>query len=88
MLGYTPPGQTSPGQTPPLGRYPLPADVYYSGRYASYWNAFLFAITFQDTLMTCQKYQICVIYENLDYDVYSPQGIPSNTAPPTLASND
>ena len=30
----TPPGQTTPGQTPP-------ADGYCSGRYESYWNAFL-----------------------------------------------
>ena len=31
------PGQTPPGQTPPP-----PADDYCCGRYASYWNAFLF----------------------------------------------
>ena len=45
-LGRHPPGQTTPwadtpGQTLPLGRHP-PADGYCSGRYASYWNAFLF----------------------------------------------
>ena len=42
-----PPGQTTPGRHPlgrhPLGRYtlPPPADGYCSGRYTSYWNAFL-----------------------------------------------
>ena len=40
-----PPRKTPFGQTPP-GRHPLPrhppADGYCSGRYASYWNAFLF----------------------------------------------
>ena len=54
----TPLGRHAPGQTPPswadipnplgqtplprLGRHPAPADGYCSGRYASYWNAFLF----------------------------------------------
>ena len=58
VLGRHPPRQTR--QTPPtplwadtpLGRHPLgihlpPADSYCSGRYTSYWNAFLF----------CQKIQ-------------------------------
>ena len=45
----------NPGQTPPwadtlLGRHPpladTPADVYCSGRYASYWDAFLFVQIF------------------------------------------
>ena len=52
----TPPGQTPLlGRCPtradtPLGRHPRadypppPADGYCSGRYASYWNAFLFSI--------------------------------------------
>ena len=35
------PGRHSPGQTPPLADTP-PADGYCCGRYASYWNAFLF----------------------------------------------
>ena len=41
-------GRHSPGRTPfpwadtlPLGRHPQPQDGYCSGRYASYWNAFL-----------------------------------------------
>ena len=34
-----PPGQTPPGQTPPADP---PADGYCCGRYASYWNAFLY----------------------------------------------
>ena len=44
----TPTGQTPPGQADtPLGRHPPQArhpqaDSYCSGRYASYWNAFLF----------------------------------------------
>ena len=36
---------TPPGQTPPKGRHPQihpPRDGHCSGRYASYWNAFLF----------------------------------------------
>ena len=48
MLGYTPsPGQTPPpawAGTPPGRHPPPPADVHCSGRYASYWNAFLFII--------------------------------------------
>ena len=37
---YTPPG---PG-TPPDQVHPPPGDTVYAGRYASYWNAFLFSI--------------------------------------------
>ena len=53
--GQTPPGQTSPA---PLGRYPwpragtprdTPRDGYCSGRYASYWNTFLFNIAYYKT---------------------------------------
>ena len=44
MLGYTP-----PGQTPPLGQTPPPADGYCSGRYASYWNAFLYKFSITAT---------------------------------------
>ena len=51
-LGQTPPGQTPPWAHTPLGTHPPPeqtptpgrdppADSYCSGRYASYWNAFL-----------------------------------------------
>ena len=51
-LGRHPPGQTPPladtpsGQTPLLGRHTPPptADGYFSGRYASYWNAFLYYV--------------------------------------------
>ena len=40
--GQTPPaGQTSLRQTPP-SRHPPPRDSHCSGRYASYWNAFLY----------------------------------------------
>ena len=43
LPGQTPPpqGQSPPGQTPPPADTPQ-ADGYCSGRYASYWNAFLF----------------------------------------------
>ena len=42
--GQTPPwADTSPGQTSPPGKHP-PPDGYCSGRYASYWNAFLYFI--------------------------------------------
>ena len=51
-LPDTPPGQTPqvdtlPGQTPPGRHPPPPADGYCSGRYASYWNAFLFTVFFE-----------------------------------------
>ena len=39
-LGRHPPGR----QTPPPGQTSYPADGYCSGRYASYWNAFLFIL--------------------------------------------
>ena len=41
-----PPGRHTPGQTYPLGRH-TPADGHCSGRYASYWNAFLFWVFYQ-----------------------------------------
>ena len=40
-LGRHHPGQTLPGQVPP-GQTCPPTDGHCSGRYASYWNAFLF----------------------------------------------
>ena len=42
------PGQTPPGQTPPWADPPSPpeGDGYCSGRYASYWNAFLYTQAF------------------------------------------
>ena len=41
--GRHPLGQTAPSRwTTPSGRHPLVADGYCSGRYASYWNVFLF----------------------------------------------
>ena len=39
---HLPPGQTSPWADTDQADTPLPADGYCSGRYASYWNAFLF----------------------------------------------
>ena len=40
-----PPRQThTPGRHPPPADTPLPADGYCCGRYASYWNAFLFIV--------------------------------------------
>ena len=49
MLGYhplpgadTPPEQTPPGADTPQSRHPSPRYGHCCGRYASYWNAFLF----------------------------------------------
>ena len=47
MLGYHPPGTRHPPGADPPGpgtppEQPPPADSYCCGRYASYWNAFLF----------------------------------------------
>ena len=61
------PGQTPradiPRQTPPLGRHPSPADSHCSGRYASYWNAFLLRVYFFSSqlwqLFGCQKIKHC-----------------------------
>ena len=39
MLGYALPGRHYPGRNPP-GRHP-PPDSHCSGRYVSYWNAWL-----------------------------------------------
>ena len=46
VLGGTPPGPGTPPRpgTPPKTRYTPPADGYCCGRYASYWNAFLFEL--------------------------------------------
>ena len=58
----TPPRQTPPRQTPPkqtpLDKHPhpwadTPADGYCSGRYASYWNAFLLTIFSVIILFIC-----------------------------------
>ena len=48
LLGRYPTGQTAPpDRNPPMGRHPLPqADGHCSGRYAFYWNAFLFSTLF------------------------------------------
>ena len=40
MLAYSPPGRHPPFRPP--GQTPPPADGYCCGRYASYWNAFMF----------------------------------------------
>ena len=46
-LAGTPLGQVHPlEQVHPPGRYALSNDSHCSGRYASYWNAFLFSNTF------------------------------------------
>ena len=43
--GVHPLGRQPSGRHPLLGRHPLPrTDSYCSGRYASYWNAFLFLL--------------------------------------------
>ena len=43
MLGYHPPDQAPPWeQTPPRSRHHSPGDGYCCGRFASYWNAYLF----------------------------------------------
>ena len=47
MLGYHPPEQTPRDQTPPT------ADGYCCGRYASYWNAFLF-LNILDNVSVCR----------------------------------
>ena len=45
--GIPPPGADTPWeQAPPQGADPPPADGYCCGRYASYWNAFLFIFVF------------------------------------------
>ena len=40
-------GRHPPRQTHPPGQTPSPSDGHWSGRYASYWNAFLFNILLQ-----------------------------------------
>ena len=63
------PGQTHPRQTHPLRQTPhpgqtppLPRDGHWSGRYASYWNAFLFQSFFvwgmfrSTTLSACRNF--------------------------------
>ena len=53
--------QMPPGQTPPLGRHPPPwadtprSDGHCSGRYASYWNAFLYCIVWEHGLIQSPK---------------------------------
>ena len=68
--GQTPPCrhtpmQTPPGQTPPRADTPSPADGYCCGRYASYWNAFLFTIkshmVYSKNQHTCTGYRFIPI---------------------------
>ena len=55
MLGYTPPQEADTPQeaeTPPGSRHtPREADGYCCGRYASYWNAFLFLVDLRNILL-------------------------------------
>ena len=44
------------------GLVETPRDGYCCGRYASYWNAFLFVINFSDPHLHCQVYRINVRY--------------------------
>ena len=52
LEAHTPPGSTPPRSTPPQEAPPgstplsLPSDGHCSGRYASYWNAFLLFVFF------------------------------------------
>ena len=48
-----PPREQTPPQTrhPPRSRHPPPADGHYCGRYACYWNAFLFGQFFPKTAL-------------------------------------
>ena len=49
---HTPRADTLPGQTHiPLGRHPPPPGGHCSGRYASYWNAFLFYMRLSISLL-------------------------------------
>ena len=57
--GHTHPGQTPPGQTPSL------ADNHCSGRYASYWNAFLFAFNFENGNFRYPHMRIIHIFKNI-----------------------
>ena len=60
--GQTPPGQTPPRQTPP-GQTPCPVHAGYTpspsshccGRYASYWNAFLFGKVIAENCMKMRE---------------------------------
>ena len=72
---YIPPRQTPTGQTPPTpGRHPPgqtlpPSDSHCSGRYASYWNAFLLEDVFGETQILTMSWS----------------GIPSVSAPLLLS---
>ena len=57
--------------TPPPGG-PLPGDGYRCGRYASYWNAFLFILfsdACQDTQRPCSPLNVC---RNLSVEITGP----------------
>ena len=56
-----------PGQTPPLPS----ADVYCSGRYASYWNAFLFIYLINRSIL---KY-VTLSFDNFEKILFSHQGL-------------
>ena len=55
-LGKHPPRQTPPRQTPPR-QTPPPGDGHCGGRYASYWNAFLFVLQIKNyhLIGTCKS---------------------------------
>ena len=64
--GQTPRADTPPRKTPPLGRHPPgrhpPPDGHCSGRYASYWNAFLCQRTWLKKQVTTRKKSECKEY--------------------------
>ena len=70
------PGRHPPGRQPradtPLGRHPPPADGYCSGRYASYWNAFLWIKVFR------------AVVDFSFFVQFSAKIIPTNRLPPHL----
>ena len=58
--------QTSPppADTPPLGETPTPGDSQCSGRYASYWNAFLLSLrtwVFNHQILNCKVEEVAAI---------------------------
>ena len=68
----TPPGRHPPGRHTPLGRHPpwkhtsppgsTPPNGHCSGRYASYWNAFLFISLFPPKIQIQSKLSLSIIY--------------------------
>ena len=75
VSGQVPPGRYTPGQVHPPGRYSPSPSVHAwirstSGRYASYWNAFLFLLILDERWPTFPSFILWWFVERINNSAY------------------